>query len=182
MEKPFQLRIGINTGFCTVGNFGSADRMDYTIIGNEVNLAARLESHAEVGGILMAHETHALVKDRVLAEEGDPTAALAMYRRAVDLIDPADLLRRSDDDRGRAIAALEERDATLLGHELHWRRAEGLAAPPPAVGLGDDARELVAGVEEGFEGWDGEGAAAEKDDAQPLSPPSRLGRACGGDA
>jgi class 3 adenylate cyclase len=71
LERPFQLRIGINTGFCTVGNFGSEDRMDYTIIGNEVNLAARLESHAEVGGILMAHETHSLVKATVLAEEGD---------------------------------------------------------------------------------------------------------------
>ncbi len=71
LERPFELRIGINTGFCTVGNFGSGDRMDYTIIGNEVNLAARLESLAEVGGILMAHETHSLVKDAVLAEEGD---------------------------------------------------------------------------------------------------------------
>jgi len=30
LEKPFQLRIGINTGYCTVGNFGSRDRMDYT--------------------------------------------------------------------------------------------------------------------------------------------------------
>jgi hypothetical protein len=45
--------------------------MDYTIIGNEVNLAARLESLAEVGGILMAHETHSLVKDTIMAEEGD---------------------------------------------------------------------------------------------------------------
>ncbi len=71
LERPFEVRIGINTGFCTVGNFGSAERMDYTIIGNEVNLAARLVSHAEVGGILMAHETHSLVKDTVLAEEGD---------------------------------------------------------------------------------------------------------------
>jgi len=71
LERPFQLRIGINTGFCTLGNFGSEDRMDYTIIGNEVNLAARLESLAEVGGILMAHETHSLVKDTVMAEEGD---------------------------------------------------------------------------------------------------------------
>ena len=71
LERPFQLRIGINTGFCTVGNFGSEDRMDYTIIGNEVNLAARLESHAEVGGILLAHETHALVKNMIMAEEGD---------------------------------------------------------------------------------------------------------------
>ena len=34
--------MGINTGFCTVGNFGSQDRMDYTIIGGAVNLAARL--------------------------------------------------------------------------------------------------------------------------------------------
>ncbi|NRB18186.1 MAG: PAS-domain containing protein [Rhodobacteraceae bacterium] len=71
LERPFQVRMGINTGFCTVGNFGSKDRMDYTIIGTEVNLAARLESHAEVGGILMAHKTHSLVKDMVLAEKGD---------------------------------------------------------------------------------------------------------------
>src|SRR5215831_5359256 len=52
-ERPFQLRMGINTGFCSVGNFGSEDRMNYTIIGNEVNLAARLQSHAEPGGILV---------------------------------------------------------------------------------------------------------------------------------
>jgi hypothetical protein len=45
--------------------------MDYTIIGNEVNLAARLEALAEVGDILMAHETHSLVKDTIMAEEGN---------------------------------------------------------------------------------------------------------------
>jgi class 3 adenylate cyclase len=68
-EHVFQLRIGINTGFCTVGNFGSDDRVDYTIIGNEVNLAARLQTHADLGGILLAHETYSLVKDVVIAEE-----------------------------------------------------------------------------------------------------------------
>src|SRR5262245_118414 len=57
-EHVFQLRIGINTGYCTVGNFGSDDRVDYTIIGNEVNLAARLQQHADLGGILLAHETY----------------------------------------------------------------------------------------------------------------------------
>ncbi|MEE8453756.1 MAG: adenylate/guanylate cyclase domain-containing protein, partial [Limibaculum sp.] len=58
LERPFEVRIGNNTGCCTVGNFGSADRMVYTIIGNQVNLAARLETHAEVGGILLAHDTN----------------------------------------------------------------------------------------------------------------------------
>jgi class 3 adenylate cyclase len=71
-ERPFQLRIGINTGYCTVGNFGSADRMDYTIIGNMVNMTARLQSHTEVDGILMGHETYSLVKDVVATEEQSP--------------------------------------------------------------------------------------------------------------
>jgi class 3 adenylate cyclase len=56
-EKPFRLRIGINTGYCTVGNFGSNDRMDYTIIGNAVNLTARLQSHSEIDDILLGHKT-----------------------------------------------------------------------------------------------------------------------------
>jgi len=72
LERPFRIRMGISTGFCTVGNFGSPDRMDYTIIGNEVNLAARLEAAAEAGGILLAHETNALVRDAVLTEEQPP--------------------------------------------------------------------------------------------------------------
>ena len=75
LEKAFQLRIGINTGYCTVGNFGSEDRMGYTIIGNEVNLASRLQSHADLGGILVSHETYSLVKDIILAEECDPIQA-----------------------------------------------------------------------------------------------------------
>ena len=72
LERPFRIRMGISTGFCTVGNFGSPDRMDYTIIGNEVNLAARLQTSAEPGSILLAHETNALVQDIVLTEEQPP--------------------------------------------------------------------------------------------------------------
>jgi adenylate cyclase len=71
-ERPFQLRIGINTGYCTVGNFGGEDRMDYTIIGNPVNLTARLQTKAEVDSILIGHETYSLVKDVVATEEQPP--------------------------------------------------------------------------------------------------------------
>jgi class 3 adenylate cyclase len=67
IERPLRVRMGINTGFCNVGNFGSATRMDYTVIGAEVNLAARLQSIAEPGGIVMSYETYALVRDRVVA-------------------------------------------------------------------------------------------------------------------
>lgn len=72
LERPFRIRMGICTGYCTVGNFGSRDRLDYTIIGNEVNLAARLESAAEPGSILLSHETNSLVRDIVLTEEQPP--------------------------------------------------------------------------------------------------------------
>ena len=63
IELPFHVRMGINTGYCNVGNFGSDDRMDYTIIGAEANLAARLQSIAEPGGIVLSYETYALVRD-----------------------------------------------------------------------------------------------------------------------
>ena len=72
LERSLRVRMGINTGFCTVGNFGSQDRMDYTIIGGAVNLASRLESAAEPGKILISRETWSLVKDAVIAEEMPP--------------------------------------------------------------------------------------------------------------
>jgi class 3 adenylate cyclase len=71
-DKSFQVRMGINTGDCDVGNFGSDLRMDYTIIGSEVNVAARLEQSSAAGGILISKSTWELVKDDVLAEELAP--------------------------------------------------------------------------------------------------------------
>lgn len=65
MAFPFQKRVGINTGVVSVGNFGSQERLDYTVIGKQVNLAARLESACEPGRILISHATWALVKDDI---------------------------------------------------------------------------------------------------------------------
>jgi class 3 adenylate cyclase len=61
----FQIRIGINTGVASVGNFGAPGRMDYTAIGRQVNLAARLQVSCEPGKILLGHATWALVRDEI---------------------------------------------------------------------------------------------------------------------
>ena len=128
LERPFRIRMGISTGFCTVGNFGSPDRMAYTIIGNEVNLAARLESVAEPGSILLAHETNALVRDVVLTEEQPPITVKGFLRPVStyklvgtygELVDTGRvvlhdreglrvLVDLTKQDRSEAIAVLEE--------------------------------------------------------------------------
>ena len=60
---PLAIRIGIHTGSMFVGNMGSPRRMSYTVLGSEVNLAARLEPAAPHGGILVSDETYRNVRD-----------------------------------------------------------------------------------------------------------------------
>lgn len=68
ISDQLHVRIGINTGFCTVGNFGSEDRLDYTIVGGQVNATSRLETAAQPDQILISHATYALVKDEIYCQ------------------------------------------------------------------------------------------------------------------
>jgi adenylate cyclase len=71
--KPLlRMRIGVNTGTVVAGNMGDATRTDYSIIGDEVNLASRLESNAPVDGVLVSESTHDRAKDHFLFKERDP--------------------------------------------------------------------------------------------------------------
>ena len=63
ISKPLRVRMGITTGYCTVGNFGSDHRLDYTVLGSPVNLAARLQTTAEADTILIAESTWVLIHD-----------------------------------------------------------------------------------------------------------------------
>ena len=132
IETPLNCRIGIHTGYCTVGNFGSDDRMDYTMVGGTVNLASRLEHEAPPGGILMSFETFAHVKDEIECEErgriqvkgiAQPVAiygvaapkAGGMARDGSPLKLEFDPAAMSDDERRNAAAALRRALGALGG-------------------------------------------------------------------
>jgi class 3 adenylate cyclase/CheY-like chemotaxis protein len=66
------VRIGINSGYCTVGVFGSDVMRAYKAVGFAVNLASRLQGHAEPGSILCGVRTYALVEREVRAVQREP--------------------------------------------------------------------------------------------------------------
>jgi adenylate cyclase len=71
-EYQLHLGMGINTGEVVAGNIGAEDHMEYTLIGDAVNLAKRLQENAKPGQILLGQTTYQLVKDYVLVNELEP--------------------------------------------------------------------------------------------------------------
>ena len=66
------VRMGVSTGYCHVGNYGAVHRMAYTIVGRDANLAARLQSAADIDEILISDETYKLVRNHYLCAPQAP--------------------------------------------------------------------------------------------------------------
>lgn len=68
VTQGLKVRMGIATGYCTVGNFGSDQRLDYTVLGSPVNLAARLQGEADPNTIVIDENTHSLIESAVITQ------------------------------------------------------------------------------------------------------------------
>jgi class 3 adenylate cyclase len=78
--SELHIRIGINTGYCAVGNFGSENRMDYTAVGGTVNIASRLETSASRDGISISGHTYQLISRHIKCIEKEPVMAKGIRR------------------------------------------------------------------------------------------------------
>ncbi|KKM63156.1 hypothetical protein LCGC14_1514330 [marine sediment metagenome] len=123
--SPLLTRIGINTGEMVVGNMGTSNKMNYTVMGNEVNLASRLE------GVNKAYGTWILASEATKIEAGPDFIMRKIGRvRGVGILEPIPLYELVDE---KTKASKETLEAVELFHEgldqfneRSWKKAERL--------------------------------------------------------
>ena len=108
VSRGMHVRMGITTGFCTVGNFGSEQRLDYTVLGSPVNLAARLQGIADPDTILIDESTHGLIESHVSCERVDEITPKG-FVRPVQVYKVGDFLSEEHRDRRRQLSRVGER-------------------------------------------------------------------------
>ena len=62
-KAPYNLRVGVNTGLVVAGNVGSQRRIEYTVVGDTVNVASRLNQYGKANEVIIGEETHKRIKD-----------------------------------------------------------------------------------------------------------------------
>ena len=132
----FHIRIGINTGEMVVGNMGGASKFDYTVVGDSVNLASRLEGTNRTyrTGIIASGRTYDLVRERILGRELD-LIAVKGRREPVRIYELLRLREGPEDPAGAAFLAHYE-EGLRLYRERRWGDAH--AAFTAAAGIRPD--------------------------------------------
>jgi adenylate cyclase len=121
----FETRVGLNSGKMVIGNIGSLKRLDYTAIGDSVNLASRLEGvNKEFGTrIIISESTHEQVKDAIEARELDliRVKGKQIPIRIYELICKKDGLSPSQAD---LVSMFHE--GLVLYRSMKWKKAAGI--------------------------------------------------------
>jgi class 3 adenylate cyclase/tetratricopeptide (TPR) repeat protein len=120
-QIDINVRVGINTGLVLVGNVGSDLQVEYTAMGDAINLAARMEQTAEPGTVQIAVDTYQRVAPLF---EIDPLGAVDVKGRENPIETYRPLRPKDDPGRMRGIAGL---DAPMIGRETEWQRIREVA-------------------------------------------------------
>jgi adenylate cyclase len=161
-RPSMKTRIGVNTGECLVGNIGSPERMNYTVMGDSVNLASRLEALCSAYGtrVLIGETTADAVRDQLLVRPLD-WVAVKGKARAVLVHELLGDLEDASEEQKRGVA----RHAEALDRYRERRFAEARA-------LFAEARALFAEAREGLGGDDAPSAVMiARCDAYLVTPP-----------
>ena len=150
---PARIGVGLNTGPCSVGRIGAKSRLDYTCIGDAVNVASRLDGMTKVYGldICIGEETvrqaegFAFIEIDRVEVLGRSGAALDIYTVAGDEdVAATDAFRTAKADWEDALAAYRARDFGAARVAF----SEIAAQPSPAIDLGTAALEMLTRIEE----------------------------------
>lgn len=136
ITQKLEIRIGINSGYVTVGNFGAESRMDYTILGTDVNLASRLESAARPGRVLISQATYELVRDRVICRNLGEIEVKG-FNRPIPVYEVQDL-----NDRAAGQGGFVSVQAAGFGLHLDVRRIRNFDRDRILRALAKSARDL----------------------------------------
>ena len=93
--EKLEIRIGVHSGVCSVGNFGSDQRLDYTVIGRAVNVAARLEQAAPNNSMLFSNSTKSLLRDTCQVSDSIEVKAKGIGRPIIGYILTNQVSKRS---------------------------------------------------------------------------------------
>jgi len=118
--EGFGVRVGINTGLVVVGELGSDLRVEYTAVGDAINLAARMEQNAPVGGVLISHDTYRHVRG-VFDVEPQPPLTVKGHARPVQTYLVQRAKPRAFRLHTRGVAGIETR---MIGRDAEMKRLQ----------------------------------------------------------